>query len=104
MISYQANEDVILRLKHPLGKLLIGSPEKTIGMLKEEIETRRPTKLFAIGDVVASNILRSGMHVDSVIIDYKSKRHPVEPVSLNNFKVVNVRNPAGYITPLPTRR
>ena len=98
MIAYQSNDEVVLRLKHPLGKLFIGPPEKTIGMLKEEFESKNPTVLFAIGDIVASNILRSNMHVHFIIIDYKSERHPVDPICLNNFKIVNVKNPAGMIT------
>lgn len=98
MIAYQANEAVLLRLKHPIGKLLIGPPEKTISMLREEIGRRRPIKLFAVGDVVTLNILRSGIQVDFVIVDFKSKRQPFEAISLENFKVVNVKNPAGVIT------
>jgi len=81
-----------------LGKLLIGPPEKTIGMLQEEFQRNNPIKLFVIGDIVASNILRSNMHAHFIIIDYKSERHPVDPVCLNNYKIINVKNPAGVIT------
>lgn len=67
-------------------------------MLREEIEHKNPPKLFAVGDIVASNILKSGISVDYIIIDSKSKRQPVESICLNNFKVINVPNPAGVIT------
>ena len=98
MIVYEANEDVVLRLKHPLGKLLIGAPEKTITLLREEIEHKNPTRLFAVGDIVASNIIKSGIYLDYIIIDSKSKRQQVDTICLNNFKVVKVDNPAGVIT------
>ena len=98
MVIYQANADVILKLKHPLGKLLRGSPKETISKLWKEVECKKPTKIFAIGDIVAANLLRSGIKLNSIIIDFKSKRRPIEHISLDNFKIVNVRNPSGVIT------
>lgn len=98
MAVYQTNEDVLVRLKHPLGKLIIGPPERTIKILKDMIECEKPTKLIAIGDVVASNMIRSGIKVDCIVIDFKSKRQPFEPASLENFEVISVKNPAGVIT------
>jgi uncharacterized protein (UPF0218 family) len=62
------------------------------------IDRYQPTKLFAIGDVVASNIIRNNIPVDFIIIDFKSKRQPFEPISLANFDVVKVKNPPGVIT------
>lgn len=98
MAVYQANEDVLIRLKHPLGKLIIGPPDTTIAGLKEIIDRKKPTKLFAIGDVVASNIIRNNIPVDFIVIDFKSKRQPFEPISLGDFDVIRVRNPPGVIT------
>lgn len=99
MVVYRVDENVLTRLKHPFGKLVIGPPERTISTLREVIEREKPTKLIAIGDVVASNIVRSGIKVDLIVIDFKSKRQPVEPPPLNGFEVVNVKNPAGFVTP-----
>lgn len=95
---YKVNEGILLRLKHPLGRLVIGSSERTINILREVIKNEKPTKLIAIGDVVTSNIIRKGIEVDCIVIDFKSKRQPVEAISLNNFEVVNIKNPAGVIT------
>ena len=98
MIAYQINEDVKIRLKHPLGKLLIGPPEKTISLLQEEIKRKNPTKLFAIGDIVSLNALRNGIQTDFIIIDFKNRRQSTEPLRLDNFKILKVKNPAGVIT------
>lgn len=98
MVIYQANESILIRLKHPLGRLLTGPPEKTMSMLEEVIKNDPPYKLFAIGDVVATNMIKNGIKVDSIIIDFKTKREPVERIPLDNFEVVNVKNPASVIT------
>jgi len=95
---YQVNEDTLVRLKHPLGRLIIGPPERNIQVLKEIVEREKPTKLIAIGDVVASNMMRNHIKVNCIVIDFKSKRQPFEHVSLENFEVINVKNPAGVIT------
>lgn len=95
---YQANEDILVRLKHPLGRLIIGSPERTIKVLKEIIECEKPTKLIAIGDVVASNMMRNHIKVDCIVIDFKSQRQPFEPISLEKFEIISVKNPPGVIT------
>ena len=81
-----------------MGKLLIGSPRQTISLLQEEIKRRNPTKLFAIGDIVSLNALKNGIQVDYIIIDFKNRRQAIEPLCLDNFKVVKVKNPAGVIT------
>ncbi len=98
MAVYQANEDILVRLKHPLGRLIIGPPDETIKVLKEMVEMEKPTRLIAIGDFVTSNIMRSHMNVDCIIIDFKSKREPFAPISLKKFEEIHVKNPAGVIT------
>jgi uncharacterized protein (UPF0218 family) len=62
------------------------------------IDHQKPTKLFAIGDVVASNIIKNNIPVDFIVIDFKSKRQPFEPISLCDFDVIRVKNPPGVIT------
>jgi uncharacterized protein (UPF0218 family) len=99
LVAYLANEEALLRLKHPLGKLITGPPERTMKVLKEVIERDRPTRVIAIGDVVTSNIMKSGIKVDFIVIDFKSKRQPVDPICLDNCDVTKIKNPAGVITP-----
>ena len=98
LAAYLANEEALLRLKHPLGKLITGPPERTMRILKEAIEHDKPTQVIAIGDVVTSNIIKSGIKVDFIVIDFKSKRQPVEPICLDNCEVIKLKNPAGIIT------
>jgi uncharacterized protein (UPF0218 family) len=82
----------LIRLKHPFGKLLIGPPEKTIEELKELIYHEKPRKIFAIGDVVASNMVRSGIQVNAIIIDFQTERRPAKHTVLDGFKIVKVKN------------
>jgi len=96
--TYQTEESVIIRLKHPLGRLIIGPPEKTIAVLKREIELHKPPKIFTVGDMVSSNILNAGIHVDCVIIDFKTMRKSVDPIIVDNFNIYNVKNSPGLIT------
>lgn len=98
MSTNEIDEISLIRLKHPFGKLLRGPPEKTIEELKDFVKCERPTKIFAIGDIVASNMMRGNIKVDSIIIDFKSERKPTKPITLNSFKIVKVKNTPGTIT------
>lgn len=98
MPAHEADEIALIRLKHPFGKLLTGPPERTISLLKEFIAREKPIRIFAVGDVVASNLIRSGIEVNFIILDFKSERQPATTTAPGSFKVVRVKNPAGTIT------
>lgn len=98
MLTHEADEIFLIRLKHPFGKLLTGSSERTINTLRDFIKREKPIKIFAVGDVVASNMIRSGIRVDSIIIDFKSERQPVELTFPDSFEVIRIKNPTGTIT------
>ena len=98
LVMYQINENTLIKLKHPLGRLLVGPTKKTMSKLKEVIKNDPPRKIFAIGDIVSSNIIKNKIKVDCVIIDFKTKREPAECVPLNNFEIICVKNPASVIT------
>ena len=95
----ETDEIALIRLKHPFGKLLTGPPVRTNRILKDFIKRTKPLRIFAIGDIVASNMMKSKIKVDSIVIDFKSERTPITPIKLNSFKVINVKNNAGTITP-----
>ena len=97
-ILYQVNDSVLLRLKHPFGKLLTGPPEKTLVKLGQMIEDEKPRKICSVGDVVSSNIMKNGIRVELIIIDFKSRRQSVETSIFKEFNVLKVKNPAGSIS------
>ena len=93
----ETDEVTRIRLKHPFGKLLIGPPKKTIKILKETIKRESPSKIMAIGDIVASNLIKNGIKVNLIIIDFKSERKSTTPPALNGFKIIEIKNTPGTI-------
>jgi len=85
-------------LKNPLGLLLRGSFEETIKRLEEIVETKKPKRLIAVGDVVSSNILREGMRLDVAIVDNKVMRKPIAPLDFRTEKTYHVRNLTGTLS------
>ena len=100
MSAYKNYESYLIRLKHPLGKLLTGSSESIMDLLKDFIKVKNPSKIFAVGDVTASNMIKSGINVDVIIIDFRSKRQPIEKraIQINGFMEIRIDNPRGSIT------
>lgn len=96
--AYRLNEKVRTRLKHPIGSLILGSPEITIPVLKDTIEKYKPTKFCVVGDVVTVRTIEYGIKANLYIVDNKIMREPVD-ISLPNItKVFKLNNPPGTIT------
>lgn len=53
---------------------------------------------FSVGDVVTSHLLRAGYLPYVAIIDGQTMRRPYEGVSIKDYRVIQVENPAGCIT------
>lgn len=96
--GFRLTERVRTRVKHPLGRLIVGSSEKTMETLKDIVEREKPTKLFAVGDSVTLSMMEHGVNADLYIIDNKIMRKPIEAISIKGMKTVGARNPAGMIT------
>jgi len=96
--DYLLAESVKTRLKHPLGSLLLGSPARTMRLLKEAIRREKPPKVCVVGDFTALNAIEYGIPVDLYVVDNKVMRRPVEAVPLRRLKVFTARNPPGTIT------
>jgi len=67
--------------------------EKTLEKIEGEI--------IAVGDVVASTLLRLGKEPHLIIVDYRSKREKYIDERVKNFgeRIFRVSNPPGTITP-----
>jgi hypothetical protein len=96
---YRISEDIRVKLKHPLGELIVGNADKTMGYLKRELAKKRPTKLFAVGDCITLNLIKFGIEADLYIVDNKIMRKKIQPIPMETIKTIKVKNPPGTITP-----
>jgi len=83
-------------LKMPLGQLLKGKPDETIGELKNILSAHKPQILASVGDYISGNLLAAGIKPDIVVVDNRIMREKVTPI-VHGMRQVNVSNPAGTI-------
>lgn len=98
MRSLLLTDKTRIKLKSPLGNLLIGSSEETMQALNEILKKEKPKKLFAIGDFTTHNLRKYGIEANLYIIDNKTMRKNIEIAQLDGIKVIKLRNPPGMIT------
>src|SRR5712692_8631780 len=98
MIQLRPSQADLQRLKEPFGKLLPGTPAKTMSELNSIIHQTQPRRIAAVGDVVSRETLVAGIKVDLRILDHISMRRPTTAFNLKVKKTYHVKNPAGVIT------
>jgi|SRR5436853_4148910 len=98
MIQLRPSQADLQMLKEPFGKLLPGSPAKTMSELNAIIRQTIPRRVAAVGDVVSRETLVAGIRVDLRILDHISMRRPTVAFNLKAKKTYHVKNPAGVIT------
>lgn len=86
-------------MKRPLGKLFTNTAAAV-----EYLQQLRPIRLIAVGDIVAVELLASGLRPDVVVADFKVMRGPVDDktrraIDAHEVRTVRVKNPASIITP-----
>jgi uncharacterized protein (UPF0218 family) len=96
--KYRISEKIRIKLKQPLGQLVVGNPEETMRFLKREIAKKRPKKLFAIGDFVTLNLIKAGIEANLYVVDNKIMRKKIQPIPMKAIKTIQVKNPPGTIT------
>lgn len=97
MIQLRPSQTDLQRLKEPFGKLLPGTPDKTMSALKSHISGTLPRRVTAVGDVVSRETLAAGITVNLRIVDNISMRRPTAAFNLKVSKTYRVKNPAGVI-------
>jgi len=97
MIQLRPNPADLPRLKEPFGRLLPGSPAKTMSALNQIISQTRPRRVVAVGDVVSRETLVAGITVNLRIIDHISMRKPTSEFNLEVQHTYSVKNPPGVI-------
>jgi uncharacterized protein (UPF0218 family) len=95
---YLLTPELSKKLKEPFGNLIQGTPEETMGNLKEMVEKEKPPKIISVGDVVSQNLHKHNIHPQLTIIDNISLRTQKIPLELTVEKTVCVDNPQGTIT------
>jgi GTP-dependent dephospho-CoA kinase len=97
-IAYVLTPELSLKLKEPFGNLIQGTPEKTMGNLKEMVEKEKPSRIISVGDIVSQNLHKHNIHPQLTIIDNISLRTQKIPLETAVQKTVFVDNPRGTIT------
>jgi GTP-dependent dephospho-CoA kinase len=97
-IEYFLTPELKMKLKEPFGILLQGTPEETMGNLKELVKKENPPKIISVGDIVSQNLHKHNIHPQLTIIDNISLRTQRMPIETAVQKTVYVDNPQGTIT------
>lgn len=98
MKHYLLTEKTRIKLKHPLGKLIIGTPEKTMPIVQELIRQKKPTKICVVGDFLSQKAIEYHLKIDLWIFDGKVMRRPVSNYLVPNINSITIHNPPGTIT------
>jgi len=85
-------------LKEPQGILIQGPFEETMNRLKSYIAKENPSKIISVGDIVSQNLVESGISVDILIVDNKTMRKTIQPITAEAQQTLYAKNPAGAIT------
>jgi uncharacterized protein (UPF0218 family) len=97
-IVYVLTPELSLKLKEPFGNLIQGTPDETMGNLKEMVEKEKPSRIISVGDIVSQNLHIHNINPQLTIIDNISLRTQKIPTETVVQKTVFVDNPQGTIT------
>ncbi len=86
-------------LKNPLGHLIKGTPDQTMGILKQLIQEQRPPKIIAVGDMVSNSLIEYSVPVNVIVVDNKIVREEIKPIRTTAETILKVKNPAGTLSP-----
>ncbi|MBS7608012.1 MAG: DUF359 domain-containing protein [Candidatus Bathyarchaeia archaeon] len=97
-VAYSLPTRLRRKLKKPLGELIRGSYEETMGKLKLLVEREKPPCIVSVGDVVSRNLVKENFRPKLLIVDNRVMRSNVEPAKLDADEEKHVKNPPGTIT------
>jgi len=98
MVTRRLTPGLRRRLKAPLGLLIRGSIDETMGRLGRMVEDEGPPMVVSVGDRVSGNMTGHGIRPQVLVVDNRVMREPVEPVPLEARRTLRVRNPPGTLT------
>jgi len=92
-------ESMRTELKKPLGKLLTGSPNETVILLRRILTKKKSPYFAVVGDFTSKNVLDAGLEPDLVVVDNRVMRSEVPPVDLGERQKITAINQAGTVDP-----
>jgi uncharacterized protein (UPF0218 family) len=85
-------------LKTPLGKLIRGSINETIPLLRKELQNRSSI-LVGVGDVTSEILVKNNFNPEIIITDGHTKREKlVEWLDYDGYEVITAESPAAEVT------
>jgi uncharacterized protein (UPF0218 family) len=91
-------DDLRVKLKSPLGKLLKGSFAETMNEFEKIIKTKKLPMIISVGDALSEALLKHGIFPKVLIIDNKVMRKPSAPFVVEGYETVNLNNDSGTIS------
>ena len=85
-------------LKKPQGLLIEGPFEETMERIKELIGKEKPSRIISVGDIVSLNMIKHGIALNVLIVDNKTMRKPIQPITAKADQTLHAENPPGTIT------
>ena len=62
------------------------------------ISKEKPSIVISVGDIVSQNMVKHGLCLDVLIVDNKTMRKTIEPITVDVDQTLYAKNPAGTIT------
>ena len=66
--------------------------------LKELINQEKPSLIISVGDIVSLHMVEHGIASNVLIVDNKTMRNPIQPISVDVDQTLHAENPPGAIT------
>jgi uncharacterized protein (UPF0218 family) len=85
-------------LKKPQGLLIEGPFEETMEKLKKLIDKEKPSRIISVGDIVSLQMIKHGIALNVLIVDNKTMRKPIQPITVKVDQTLHAENPPGAIT------
>ena len=78
--------------------MIEGPFEETMEKLKKLIEKEKPSTIISVGDIVSIQMIKHGIALNILIVDNKTMRKPIQPITVDVDQTLYATNPPGAIT------
>lgn len=78
--------------------MIKGPSKKTMKRLKELIDKEKPSTIISVGDIVSLHMIQHGIALNVIIVDNKTMRKPIQPITVDADQTLYAKNPPGAIT------
>lgn len=78
--------------------MIEGPFEETMEKLKKLIAKEKPSTIISVGDIVSIQMIKHGIALNILIVDNKTMRKPIQPITVDVDQTLYAKNPPGAIT------